>query len=128
MRSGPISSSGPNTFAGKLNYGAEVDLTIASGVVAVTQTYHSIIVEGGAGSGDDDLATATGGSEGAILILKADVTASDSIDQVTVKDGTGSDTFILAGGADFVMDHIDDRLMCIHNGTEWCELSRSSNS
>ncbi len=112
----------------KISYGAEVDLTISSGVIAVTKTYHSIIVDGGAGSADDDLVTATGGSEGDILILKPNVTASDSIDQVTVKDGTGANTFILAGAADFIMDHVDDRLTCIHNGTEWVELTRSSNS
>ena len=39
-----------------------------------------------------------------------------------------TDTFILAGGANFVMDHIDDRLVLLHNGTEWVELSRSANS
>ncbi len=110
----------------KLKYGAEADLTIASGVIAVTQTYHSIIVQGGAGGGNDQLDTATGGSEGDILILKSNT--SGGSDTVTVANGTGSDTFILAGGANFVFDHIDDRLMCIHNGTEWVELSRSSNS
>ena len=109
-----------------LNYGAEADLTIANGAVAVTQTYHSIIVENGTGSGNDQLDTATGGSEGDILILKANT--SGGADTVTVANGTGADTFILAAGANFVLDHIDDRLMLIHNGTEWCELSRSSNS
>ena len=111
---------------GMLNYNAEVDLTIATGDVAVTQTYHSIIVQGGGGGGNDQLDTATGGSEGDILILKPNT--SGGSDTVTVADGTGSDTFILAGGASFAMDHIDDRLMCIHNGTEWVEISRSSNS
>ena len=107
----------------KTKYGAEADLTIATGVIAVIQTYHSIITEGAA---DDDLVTATGGSEGDILILKANASGSGGI--VTVKNGTGSDTFILAGGADFLLDHIDDRIMLIHNGTEWVEFSRSSNS
>ena len=111
---------------GMLNYNAAAVKTIdGSGVVAVTQTYHSIVVTGGPGSGDDDLSSATGGSEGDILILKANASGSNNI--VTVIDGTGSNTFILAG-ADFVLDHIDDRLMCIHNGTEWVEISRSSNS
>ena len=70
--------------------------------------------------------TATGGSEGDILILKPNT--SGGADTVTVVDGTGANTFILAGGANFVMDHIDDRIMFIHNGTEWVEISRSSNS
>ena len=107
----------------KLKYGAEVDLTIAGGVVAVTKTYHSIITQGGA---DDQLDTATGGSEGDILILKSNLSATNGI--VTVANATGADAFILAGGANFVLDHIDDRLMLIHNGTEWVEISRSANS
>ena len=111
---------------GMLNYNAAAVKTIdGSGIVAVTQTYHSIVVTGGPGSGDDDLSSATGGSEGDILILKANASGSTNI--VTVKNGTGSNTFILAG-ADFVLDHIDDRIMLIHNGTEWVELSRSANS
>jgi len=32
------------------------------------------------------------------------------------------------GFDDFVMDDIDDRWHAIHNGTEWVELSRSSNN
>ena len=104
---------------------AAVALTIAAGVITKTKAYHTITVEGGAGSGADDLATCAGGSEGEILILKATTTGAN--DTVTVKDGTGADTFILAG-ADFVMAHVDDRIMLIHNGTEWVELSRSDNS
>ena len=112
---------------GKVNLGAEGDLTIsAGGAVAVTKTYHSIIVNGGAGSGADQLDTATGGSEGDILILKATTTGVN--DTVTVADGTGAGTFILAGGANFVMDTVDDRLTLLHNGTEWVEWSRSENS
>ena len=104
---------------------AAVELTIsAGGAVAKTKTYHTITVNGGAGSGNDDLVTCTGGAEGEILILKA--TTSGATNIVTVKDGSGADTFILAG--DFAMDHVDDRLMLIHNGVEWVELSRSANS
>ncbi len=114
------------TFNSVVGFGAAGSLTIASGAVAITKVSHTLVVEGGAGSGADTLATATGGVEGDILILKT--TTSGANDQVTVSNGTGSDTFILAGGADFVMDHLNDRLTLIHNGTEWVELSRSSNS
>ena len=116
-------NSGRAELKGIVSNGAEADLTIAGGVVAVTQTYHSIITQGGA---DDDLVTATGGSEGDILILKSNLSGTNGI--VTVKNGTGANTFILAGGADFILDHIDDRLWLVHNGTEWVEISRSSNS
>ena len=124
-----FSSGGLSIFSDKFTkfgYGAETDLTIDTGVIAVTQTYHSIIVENGAGQGNDQLDTATGGSKGDILILKSNT--SGGSDTVTVADGTGAGTFILAGNANFVLDHIDDRLICIHNGTEWVEISRSSNS
>lgn len=115
-----------NSFTTPLILGTPGSLTIASGVVAITGPYHTLVVEGGAGSGADSLATATGGVDGQLLILKT--TTSGANDQVTISDGTGADTFILAGGADFVMDHLDDRLELIHNGTEWVERTRSSNS
>lgn len=115
------------TLAGAMKYGAAGSLTIsAGGAVAITKSYHTIVVNGGTGSGNDDLSTATGGAEGDLLILKS--STSGGADTVTVKDGAGADTFILAGGADFIMDHIDDRLILIHNATEWVEMSRSANS
>jgi len=105
---------------------AAVELTIAVGVITKTKAYHTITVEGGIGSGADQLDTCGGGSEGDILILKA--TTSGANDTVTIADSTGAGTFILAGGANFVMAHVDDRIMLIHNGTEWVEISRSDNS
>ena len=105
---------------------AAVELTINAGAVTKTKAYHTITVEGGAGSGNDQLDSVAGGSEGDTLILKA--TTSGGADTVTIADGTGAGTFILAGGANFVMDHVDDRIMLIHNGTEWVEISRSGNS
>jgi len=109
-----------------LKLGGEVDLTIASGNVYATKGYHSLVVEGGTGSGVDDLDTADGGTAGMILVLKAKT--SGGSDTVTVKNGTGVGAFILAGGLDFDMDHVDDTLVVIHNGTEWVELTRSDNS
>ncbi len=105
---------------------AAVELTIAVGVITKTKTYHTVTVEGGAGAGNDQLDTCEGGSEGDILILKA--TTSGGADTVTIADSTGADTFILEGGVNFAMDHVDDRIMLIHNGTEWVEISRSNNS
>jgi len=113
------------SVGGAMQYGAAGSVTIATGAIAVTKTYHTIVVEGGTGVGADQLDTATGGAEGDILILKAATTGAN--DQVTIADGTGADTFILAGAANFVMDTIDDRIMLIHNGTEWVEISRSDN-
>jgi len=105
---------------------AAVELTISGGVVTKTKAYHTITVEGGIGAGADQLDTCEGGSEGDILILKA--TTTGGADTVTIADGVGADAFILEGGVNFAMDHVDDRIMFIHNGTEWVELSRSNNS
>ena len=105
------------------------DATISGGgAIAVTKAWHEVIPNGGVGSANDDLTTATGGTKGQKLILSAKTTVGGGNNQITVKNGTGADTFILAGGADFVMDHIDDSIEFVHNGTEWKERTRSSNS
>ncbi len=116
----------PISLTGVMNIGAAGTLTISSGAVAITGPRHTLVVEGGAGSGADILATATGGVDGDLLILE--ITTTGASDEVTVQNGTGSDTFILAGGLDFVMDNVDDIIEFLHNGTEWVERSRSSNS
>ncbi len=113
-------------FTKPINLSSAGSLTIASGAVAITLPRHTLVVEGGAGSGADILATATGGADGDRLTLK--ITTTGASDEVTIQDGTGNDTFILAGGLDFIMDNVDDRLYLEHNGTEWVEISRSSNS
>jgi len=105
---------------------AAVALTIATGAVTKTKTYHTLIVEGGAGAGADQLDTVAGGSEGEILILKASTSGAN--DTVTIANGTGAGAFILAGGVNFAMDHVDDRIVFLHNGTEWVELARANNS
>jgi len=105
---------------------AAVELTIAFGVVTKTKAYHTITVQGGAGSGNDQLDQVLGGSEGDILILKA--TTSGGLDTVTIADAVGASLFILAGGVNFVMDSVDDRIMLINDGTQWVEISRSDNS
>lgn len=112
----------------KENIGLEaaVELTIAVGVVTKTKAYHTITVEGGAGSGNDDLDQMLGGVEGDRVVLKA--TTSGGADTVTVKNAVGADLFILEGGLDFAMDHVDDRIEVMHDGTQWVELSRSDNS
>ncbi len=111
---------------GQLNLGPAVSVTIASGAIAKTSHRHTLVVEGGTGSGADSIATATGGIDGDLLVLHP--TTSGANDQVTVSDGVGGDAFKLAGGIDFVMNHIDDRLWLLHDGTDWVEMTRSGNS
>ena len=109
-----------------ISLGAAIELTIATGAITKTKTYHTITVQGGAGGGNDQLDSCAGGSEGDILILKP--TTSGGSDTVTIADSTGAGKFILAAGGNFAMDHVDDRWTGIHNGTEWVETSRSTNS
>tara|TARA_Y100000310_G_scaffold319140_1_gene374059 strand:+ start:1167 stop:1643 length:477 start_codon:yes stop_codon:yes gene_type:complete len=97
---------------------AATELTIATGAVTATQTLHKIDTESDAAT--DDLDTISGGVEGYLLIIYPE----DSARTVVAKDGTGN--LSLAG--DFSMDHADDRLTLLHDGTNWVELSRSSNA
>ena len=94
--------------------------TIATGVVArPNASLFSISTEAAAAT--DDLVTITGGTAtGEIIILQA----ANSSQSVVAKDGTGN--LRLAG--DFTLDHAQDRLMLIYDGTNWCELSRSDNT
>lgn len=102
---------------GKLVLNDATELTIASGVVTATQSYHVIDTEADAGS--DELNTINGGSAGQIIIIRAE----DSFRTVVCKDGTGN----LQLEGDMSLDHTSDTLMLIYSGMYWYELSRSNN-
>ena len=119
-------SSTRTKISGMFSYGPAGSLTIATGVVAVTGPYHTLVVEGGTGAGADALTSATGGEDGDLLVLKTSTSGAN--DTVTITNGTGAGAFILANATNFVMDHVDDRIEFIHNGTEWVEKFRSDNS
>lgn len=101
---------------GFLGAGDQTTLTISSGSVTATKSYHTIEGEGGVA---DDLVTINGGSSGDILVIRA---VSSSFD-ITAKDGSGN--LFLAG--DFVMDINTDMLTLMKSGSSWFELSRSNN-
>jgi hypothetical protein len=95
-------------------------LTIASGVVTATGSYHTVDTEGAAAS--DDLDTINGGTtDGQVLILKTLASSRD----VTVKDATGN--IRLAG--DCVLGSFNDQICLVYSasGSRWLELSRSIN-
>lgn len=85
--SGAIAASGALTGTGlaitgsgtirKLLTDASTELTIASGAVTVTQTFHRIDTEADAAS--DDLATINGGTDGQFLVLRAEHTAREVV-------------------------------------------------
>lgn len=94
--------------------------TLVAGVITANQTLLKVATEGGAAS--DDLDTINGGVEGQSVYLRA----NDSTKTVVVKDGTGN--IVLAGGLAFSLDHADDMIQLMHDGTNWLEVSRSDNS
>jgi len=98
--------------------GGANEVTIASSAVTIDRLWHKVDTESDAAS--DDLWYVWGGAIGQFLILQA----VDSARTVVCKDGTGN--LQLAG--DFDLDNTRDRLMLMHDGSNWIELSRSNNT
>jgi hypothetical protein len=94
-------------------------LTIASGAITVTQSYHDIETEAAGATDDLDTINDSGLADRAILILRA----ASSSRTVVLKDGTGN--LRLAG--DFSLDHSRDTITLFGAGGIWYELSRSDN-
>jgi len=85
---------------------AATELTIAAGVITVTQTYHS--VDTAADAATDDLDTIAGVSEGQIVILVAEHTDRT----VVLKNGTGN----LILGTDISLDNTSKHIALICDG------------
>lgn len=110
----------------KLVVDGDSTLTVASGVVTATKSYHSIAGEGG---NSDNLDVIDGGVDGMIMVIRP----SDDADTITVRhnqDAGGGGNIFLNGDSDFAMDDIDDTLTLIYDagldgGTgAWIEVSR----
>ena len=114
----------PLSRSARPQFGPSDSKTIAGGVIVLTAGRHyvQITVQGGPGSGNDDLDTITGGIEGDLLVICP--STSGGADTVTAKDGTGN--LLLAG--DFAMDNVLDRLTLLRTAAVWVELARSSNA
>lgn len=92
-----------------LNFDDSTELTIASGAVTATQTWHRIDTQSDASS--DDLDTINGLSDGRILIFRAENTART----VVVKHGTGNiQTFT---GSDITLDETYKVVIAVGDGT-----------
>jgi hypothetical protein len=123
-----IGTTSPSTtlhIDGDVAFGAGSELTISSGVVTATHSYHHIDTESDAVT--DDLDTINGGSvAGEILIIRA---ANDGR-TIVVRDVSSSITgnLILSGGSNFNLNDLDDTLVLMYDGTNWLELSQSDNS
>ena len=118
IASGSLTTTGNVTVNGKFLLEGRSTLTIASGVITVTKSYHEISTEGGAGN--DDLDTINGGSTGMICTFKSSASGQDT----TFKDATGN--IRLQG--DRQLNHVQDTLTLIYDGNGWSELCFSDNT
>ena len=101
---------------GQVNFKAATELTIATGVITITKSYHSVDTEADAAT--DDLDTILGDVAGDLLILKSEDSARD----ITAKDGVGN----LSLSGDFTFFTADDHLILIRDGANWFEIARST--
>jgi len=93
------------------------ELTIATGAITATQSYHSIDTESDAAS--DDLDTISGGSAGDRLYIFPN---NDSR-TVVIKNGTGN--IFTYTGQDITLDEAHKHLELLCDGTNWYEVSSS---
>ena len=91
-------------------------LTIASGAVTATKTYHNLLPESGTA---DDLDNINGGEQAGQVLFIRNQTGTNTI---TIKHNTGN--IRLNNSTDFAMNASTDHIMFINDGTNWIELFR----
>jgi len=103
-----------------LGLGNGGEVTISSGAITVTHSFHYVDTEGDGIS--DDLVTINGSvSTGQLLVLRA----MNDARTVVCKDTEGTNKMRLNG--DFSLDQDDDVITLIFISPRWYELSRSPN-
>lgn len=111
---------GSQAYTGKqehfwINFTDTTELTISSGGITVTQSFHRVDTEGDASS--DDLDTITGMVHGDFVIIHPENDART----VVIKHNTGNIQCV--GGSDITLDDIFDFAILIHNGTTIMAMS-----
>jgi len=105
----------PINDSGSIEFTDATELTIASGVITVTQNYHKVDTQGDAAS--DDLDTITAGTNvaaGFILHLRVESDART----VVIKNGTGG-ADNLDVGSDVTLDESYKTYSLVYDGTNW---------
>lgn len=105
-------------LSGVMAFADDTTLTIASGVVTMTQGYHLIAAESATSDDLDTISVSSAlnlGTYRPILIIQA-----DTGDTITVKHGTGN--IVLNSAADFSLTAAK-ALMLFYNGTNWHNLA-----
>jgi len=95
------------------------ELTIATGAITITGTYHTVDTESDAAS--DDLDTINGGTDGKVIILQSEADARN----IVVKHNTGN--IFLAIASDFTLDTKEQSITLVYSGalSKWVEVARS---
>ncbi len=110
-------TSGSGVTIPFIGMGTSTELTISSGAITITGSYHRVDTEGDAAT--DDLTDILGGSIGQILILRSENLSRNP----TIKDGGN---LYLAG--DFTFTSKTDHIVLIkYSADAWAELCRSDN-
>jgi hypothetical protein len=95
------------------------NLTVASGAITVTDSYHLV---GGEGGNADALTDINGGTQaGQLLLIQNSASANITVTH-------NSSKIVLAGAANFVLVEPVDTLTLVYDGAKWVEISRSDNS
>jgi hypothetical protein len=106
----------------KLNLRTATELTIATGAITKTQSWHTIDTESDAAS--DNLDTINGGAEGDILFIRPENDART----IVVKHGTGN--ILCVGGSDLTLDDEEDFVILIYDAglSSWLALQGGGGS
>lgn len=110
---------GTQTFQNVI-MGPSSELTIATGAVAATRSYHTVDTEADAAS--DDLDSITGGATGEVLFVRAESAART----VVLKHAIGADKIACPGGRDISLAEATDWALLEHNGTQWTVVASST--
>lgn len=99
---------------------AATELTIASGVVAVTQLVHVVDTEADASS--DDLDSLTGGQAEQIVMVRP----ASGARTVVLKHAIGANKIATPGGISISLAEDTDWALLAHNGTQWSVIGSSA--
>lgn len=115
----PVGDVSGTWALGFMSLGKGAELTIDTGEITVTNSYHDVDTESDAGT--DDLDTINGGADGMRLTLRANNDART----VVVKDATGN----LRLASDMSLDNVFDTIELRYDESlsVWLETSRSDN-
>jgi len=114
----------------RFDYGAlptRSSLVIASDAITLFgPSVSAITVDTEGAAATDDLVTINGGADAQTITIK---TASNLRDVTVVNSTSGANTIRLAGGVNFTLTTVADKLVLQYDGVlqQWCELSRADN-